>query len=144
MNKPRKLQQNVWYKVETEINIGEPLFKLPWTKVLLYRVLREIKKRYPFEMRGLRLEGARLTFYIKPKDGFMLPLIMQLLKQTFSLRFNIIAGRTGHVWGGAVRVGDLGRGAARVGGRGGLGGDRQVGKHANTGGGGLHLELGQP
>ncbi|MDR0639374.1 MAG: hypothetical protein LBG27_10840, partial [Spirochaetaceae bacterium] len=37
--------------------------------------------------------------YIKPEDGFMLPLIMQLLKQTFSLRFNIIVGRRGHVWG---------------------------------------------
>ncbi|MDR0638970.1 MAG: hypothetical protein LBG27_08765 [Spirochaetaceae bacterium] len=99
MNTPRKLQQNVWYKVETEVNIGEPLFRLPWTKVLLHRVLREIRKRYPFEMRGLRLEGARLTFYIKPDDGFMLPLIMQLLKQTFSLRFNILTGRKGHLWG---------------------------------------------
>ncbi|MDR0637772.1 MAG: hypothetical protein LBG27_02525, partial [Spirochaetaceae bacterium] len=85
--------------VGTEINTGEPLFQLPWTKVLLHRVLREIKKRYPFEMRGLRLEGARLTFYIKPDDGFMLPLIMQLLKQTFSLRFNMMVGRKGHVWG---------------------------------------------
>ncbi|MDR0638135.1 MAG: hypothetical protein LBG27_04400 [Spirochaetaceae bacterium] len=50
-------------------------------------------------MRGLRLEGTWLTFYIKPENGFKLPLIMQLLKQTFSLRFNIIAGRRGHVWG---------------------------------------------
>ncbi|MDR0637446.1 MAG: hypothetical protein LBG27_00850 [Spirochaetaceae bacterium] len=39
-------------------------------------VLRETKARYGFDMRGLRLEGARLTFYIKPEDGFMLPLIM--------------------------------------------------------------------
>ncbi|MDR0639196.1 MAG: hypothetical protein LBG27_09940 [Spirochaetaceae bacterium] len=99
MNKPRKLQQNVWYKVGTEVNIGEPLFQLSWAKVLLHRVLRETKARYGFEMRCLRLEGAWLTFYIKPEDGFMLPLIMQLLKQTFSLRFNIIVGRKGHVWG---------------------------------------------
>jgi hypothetical protein len=67
--------------------------------VLLHRVLRETKARYGFEMRGLRLEGAWLTFYIKLGNGFMLPLIMQLLKQTFSLRFNIIVGRRGHVWG---------------------------------------------
>jgi hypothetical protein len=85
--------------VGTEINIGEPLFRLPEAKTLLHRVLREIRKRYPFEMRGLRLEGAWLTFYIKPDDGLKLPLIMQLLKQTFSLRFNIIVGRRGHVWG---------------------------------------------
>ncbi|MDR0640112.1 MAG: hypothetical protein LBG27_14655 [Spirochaetaceae bacterium] len=112
MNKPRKLQQNVWYKVRTEVNIGEPLFRLPIAVVLLHRVLREIRKRYPFEMRGLRLEGARLIFYIKPDNGFMLPLIMQLLKQTFSLRFNIMVGTEGARLGEAVRVGDLGRGAA--------------------------------
>ncbi|MDR0638769.1 MAG: hypothetical protein LBG27_07715 [Spirochaetaceae bacterium] len=70
MHKPRKLQQNVWYKVGTEVNIGEPLFQLSWAKALLHRVLREIRKRYPFEMRGLKLEGARLTFYISsPKTG---------------------------------------------------------------------------
>ncbi|MDR0638879.1 MAG: hypothetical protein LBG27_08280 [Spirochaetaceae bacterium] len=68
-------------------------------------MLREIRKRYPFEIRGLRLEGARLTFYIKPDDGFMLPLIMQLLKQTFSLRFSIIVGRKGHVWGSGMSRG---------------------------------------
>ncbi|MDR0640064.1 MAG: hypothetical protein LBG27_14410, partial [Spirochaetaceae bacterium] len=83
--------------------IGEPLFRLPWAKVLLHRVLREIRKRYPFEMRGLRLEGARFTFYIKPDDGLKLPLIMQRLKQTFSLRFNILTGRKGHLWGERYR-----------------------------------------
>ncbi|MDR0639722.1 MAG: hypothetical protein LBG27_12620 [Spirochaetaceae bacterium] len=50
-------------------------------------------------MRGLRLEGAWLTFYIKPDDGLKLPVIMHLLKQTFSARFNARTGRTGHVWG---------------------------------------------
>jgi hypothetical protein len=99
VKKKRQLDQNVWYKVGTEVNIGEPLFKLPAAVVLLHRVLCEIRKRYPFEMRGLKLEGARFTFYIKPEDGLKLPLIMQLLKQTFSLRFNIIAGQRGHVWG---------------------------------------------
>jgi hypothetical protein len=78
MRTHRQLQQNVWYNVQASVNISEPLFQLPWTETLLFRVLRETKGRYPFGMRGLRLEGARLTFYIKPKDGFMLPLIMQL------------------------------------------------------------------
>ncbi|MDR0639531.1 MAG: hypothetical protein LBG27_11640 [Spirochaetaceae bacterium] len=64
-----------------------------------HRVLRETKARYGFEIRGLRLEGARLTFCIKPDDGFMLMLIMQWLKQTFSLRFNIMVERRGHVCG---------------------------------------------
>ncbi|MDR0639860.1 MAG: hypothetical protein LBG27_13350 [Spirochaetaceae bacterium] len=99
MNTPRQLDQNVWYKVGSEVNIGEPLFRLPEAKALLHRILRETKARYGFEIRGLRLDGAWLTFYIKPDDGLKLPLIMQLLKQTFSLRFNIIVGRRGHVWG---------------------------------------------
>jgi hypothetical protein len=54
---------------------------------------------FPFEMRGFSLEGARLSFYIKPEDGFQLPGIMQWLKQTFTVHFNLRAGRTGHIWG---------------------------------------------
>ncbi|MDR0639430.1 MAG: hypothetical protein LBG27_11120 [Spirochaetaceae bacterium] len=99
MRSKRELAKHIWCKVQTSVNISEPLFRLPMAVVLLHRVFREIRKRYPFEIRGFQLEGARLTFYIKPDDGFMLPLIMQLLKQTFSLRFNIIVGRKGHVWG---------------------------------------------
>jgi hypothetical protein len=54
-------------------------------------------------MRGLRFEGAALSFYIKPADGKELPKIMQWVKQTFSARFNVIVGRTGHVWGERYR-----------------------------------------
>jgi hypothetical protein len=62
-------------------------------------VFRDAKRNYSFEMRGLKLEGATLSFYIKPEDGKELPKIMQWIKQTFSARFNVIVGRTGHVWG---------------------------------------------
>ncbi|MDR0638362.1 MAG: transposase [Spirochaetaceae bacterium] len=99
MRKPRELAKNVWYVVGTAFNIAEPLFQLPFAVVLLYRVLREAKKRFGFEMRGLKVEGARLTFYVKPNDGLQLPKIMQFLKQTFSARFNWLTGRSGHVWG---------------------------------------------
>ena len=95
----RKLEKDVWYGVRSGINIGEPLFRLPEAIVLLHRVLREVKKRYGFEMRVLILDEAWLSFYIKPEDGFQLPLIMQLLKQWFSLEFNIMTGRKGHLWG---------------------------------------------
>ncbi|MDR0637596.1 MAG: hypothetical protein LBG27_01615 [Spirochaetaceae bacterium] len=58
--------------MRTAVNIEEPLFRLPEAKALLHRVLRETKARYGFEMRWLRFEGARLTFYIKPDDGLKL------------------------------------------------------------------------
>jgi hypothetical protein len=47
--------------------------------VLLYAVLRDTKGRFTFEMRGLKIEGSWLSFYIKPSDGFKLPKIMQWL-----------------------------------------------------------------
>jgi hypothetical protein len=103
MRHERILGEHVWYLVSTAVNIGEPLFQLRWTEDLLCRVLREAKKRFDFEMRGLRFEGATLSFYIKPKDGKELPDIMQWVKQTFSARFNVIVGRTGHVWGERYR-----------------------------------------
>jgi hypothetical protein len=51
-------------------------------------------------MRGLSLGAVWLSFYIKPKDGFQLPAIMQWIKQTFAARFNRLDGRTGRLWGG--------------------------------------------
>jgi REP element-mobilizing transposase RayT len=86
--------------VRTAVNNREPIFQDKWRAgALLLRVLREVKKMFPFEMRGFALEGARLSFYIKPADGFQLPAIMQWLKQTFAVRFNRRDGRTGHIWG---------------------------------------------
>jgi hypothetical protein len=99
MRKKRKLAENVWYKVKTAVNTGEPLFRLEFAAVLFYRVLREARGRFAFEMRGLAFDGARLVFYIKPADGLRLPRIMQWVKQTFAVRFNMRTGRTGHVWG---------------------------------------------
>jgi hypothetical protein len=38
-------------------------------------------------------------FYIKPGDGLQLPEIMQWIKQTYAVRYNVYDGRTGHIWG---------------------------------------------
>jgi hypothetical protein len=95
----------VRFRRYTPFPIGEPLFQLPLAVVLFYRVLSEagttivVLERFGFELRGLKLEGARLTFYIKPDNGLELPEIMQWIKQTFSARFNWLTGRKGHVWG---------------------------------------------
>jgi hypothetical protein len=99
MKTNRELAEYVWYAVRTEINVGEPLFRLWWAVALLYAALRATKGRYAFEMRGLKIEGSWLSFYIRPADGFELPKIMQWLKQTFSLWFNLRTGRKGHTWG---------------------------------------------
>jgi hypothetical protein len=89
----------VWYKVRTEINVGEPVFQLWWAVVLFYGVLHDAKKRFKFEMRGLTFDDAWLSFYIKLENGFDLPKFMQWLKQTFSFRFNARTGRAEYLWG---------------------------------------------
>jgi hypothetical protein len=63
------------------------------------RMLGEARERFVFELRGFRLDEEWLSFYIRPADGMQLPAIMQWLKQTFAVRFNLYAGRTGHIWG---------------------------------------------
>jgi hypothetical protein len=97
--KRRKLKQDVWYKVQTAINVGEPVFQLWWAVVLFYSVLHDVKGRFKFEMRGLTFDDAWLSFYIKLEDGFELPKFMQWVKQTFSFRFNARTGRHAHLWG---------------------------------------------
>jgi hypothetical protein len=101
MRELRVLAADVWYNVSTAVNNGEPLFRTPqdWQVHLFHQVLIETREIFVFELRGLKLEGDTASFYIKPADGFQLPEIMQWLKQTFAVRFNVIDGRTGHIWG---------------------------------------------
>jgi hypothetical protein len=99
MRKQRFLAQDAWYEVRTAINNREPLFRRRQAAAIFYRMLGEARGRFAFDARGLRLEEEWLSFYIKPEDGLQLPAIMQWVKQTFAVRFNRCAERTGHVWG---------------------------------------------
>jgi REP element-mobilizing transposase RayT len=95
----RILAASVWYFVCTAVNNREPLFWSPVERARFMRVLNEARKRYVFELRGLRFCGPWVSFYIKPADGLMLPEIMQWIKQTYAVRYNVHDGRTGHIWG---------------------------------------------
>jgi hypothetical protein len=99
MRKKRCLTQNAWYEVRTAINNREPLFQRRQAIAIFCRVFGEARGRFVFELRGFRLDEEWLSFYIKPADGLQLPAIMQWLKQTFSVRFNLSRERSGHVWG---------------------------------------------
>jgi hypothetical protein len=95
----RELANGVWYGVRTSVNNGEPLFWSQPNQDLFKQVLYEVRQIYGFSLSGLRFSGSEVSFYIRPGDGFQLPDIMQWIKQTFAARFNVIDGRTGHIWG---------------------------------------------
>jgi hypothetical protein len=95
----RILKPNVWYEIHTAINNREPLFRLRQALALFRRVLDEARKRFVFEMTGIRLVGDQLTFYIMPADGLALPDILKWMKQTFAVRYTRLTGRIGHIWG---------------------------------------------
>jgi REP element-mobilizing transposase RayT len=99
MRRKRCLTRDAWYEVQTAINNREPLFRRRQVIAIFCRVFGEARERFAFELRGFRLDGERLSFYIKPAEGLQLPAIMQWVKQTFAVRFNLYAERTGHVWG---------------------------------------------
>jgi hypothetical protein len=99
MRARRKLAAHVWYFVATAVNDTEPLFWSGCVAWLLARVLSEAKEIFAFELRGLRFDGAAVSFYIRPANGFELPEIVKWIKQTFAVRFNLLDGRTGHIWG---------------------------------------------
>jgi hypothetical protein len=50
-------------------------------------------------VRRLRIEADRVSFYIRPVNGLQLPEIMQWIKQTFAVRYNVMKRLDGHVWG---------------------------------------------
>jgi REP element-mobilizing transposase RayT len=99
MRKPRILEALTWYWVITAINRHEPIFLDRAAVDLFNRVLREAGKRFAIEVRHLVIEADRVSFYIKPADGFMLPVVMQWIKQTFACRYNAMKRLDGHVWG---------------------------------------------
>jgi hypothetical protein len=99
MRKLRLLAQDAWYFVSTAVNNREPLFWVARERARFEQVLSEAREIYVFELRGLRFCGPWVSFYIKPLDGFQLPVIMQWVKQTYAVRYNVYDGRTGHIWG---------------------------------------------
>jgi hypothetical protein len=99
MRKLRILAADAWYHVSTAVNNREPLFWVARERARFEQVLNEAREIYVFELRGLRFCGSWASFYIKPADGFELPAIMQWVKQTYAVRYNVYDGRTGHIWG---------------------------------------------
>jgi REP element-mobilizing transposase RayT len=99
MRKPRILEALAWYWIVTAINRHEPLFLDRAAVDLFNRVLREAGERFAIEVRHLVIQADRVSFYIKPADGFMLPIVMQWIKQTFACRYNAMKCLYGHVWG---------------------------------------------
>jgi REP element-mobilizing transposase RayT len=99
MRANRVLVAKGWYWVSTDVNNREGVFRLSREVRRLRTVLHDARKIYEFEIRGLRAEADRVSFYINAVDGFQLPDIMQWVKQTFSVRFNLECGRSGHIWG---------------------------------------------
>jgi REP element-mobilizing transposase RayT len=99
MRMPRILAALAWYWVVTAINRHEPIFLDRVAVDLFNRVLREAGKRFAIEVRRLVIQADRVSFYIKPADGFQLPEIMQWIKQTFACRYNAMNRLDGHVWG---------------------------------------------
>jgi REP element-mobilizing transposase RayT len=99
MRKPRILAAFAWYWIVTAINRHEPLFLDRAAVDLFNRVLREAGERFAIEVRHIVIYADRVSFYIKPADGFMLPEIMQWIKQTFACRYNAMKRLDGHTWG---------------------------------------------
>jgi REP element-mobilizing transposase RayT len=99
MRKPRVLAAHAWYWVTTAANRHERIFLERNAVSLFNRVFREAAGLFPVEMRRLRIEADRVSFYIRPVNGFQLPEIMQWIKQTFAVRYNVMKRLDGHVWG---------------------------------------------
>jgi hypothetical protein len=68
MRANRVLVSKGWYWVSTDVNNREAVFRLPQAEQMLREVLHESRKVYEFEMRGLRVEADRVSFYINDAD----------------------------------------------------------------------------
>jgi REP element-mobilizing transposase RayT len=65
----RVLVAKDWYLVSTDVNNREGVFLLSRELQLLRKVLRDARKVYEFEVRELRIEADRVSFYINAVGG---------------------------------------------------------------------------
>jgi REP element-mobilizing transposase RayT len=70
MGANRVLVPKGWYWVSTDVNNREGVFRLPRAVQMLREVLRDARKIYEFEVRGLCVEDNPVSFYINAVDGF--------------------------------------------------------------------------
>jgi hypothetical protein len=68
MRANRVLLAKGWYWVSTDVNNREAVFRLSREVRRLKTVLHEARKIYEFEVRGLRVEDDRVSFYINAVD----------------------------------------------------------------------------
>jgi hypothetical protein len=69
MRANRVLVAKGWYWVSTDVNNREGVFRLPWAVRRLRTVLHDARGVYEFEVRELRIEADRVSFYINAVDG---------------------------------------------------------------------------
>jgi hypothetical protein len=77
MRKERELAADCWYYIVTKANNGEQVFLAEKNVWLFEWAVSGATELYGFKIRRLRFDGAQVSFYIKPADGFKLPEIMQ-------------------------------------------------------------------
>jgi hypothetical protein len=59
-----------WYWVSADVNNREGVFRLPLAVRMLREMLCRARGIYEFEVRGLRVEADRVSFYINVADRF--------------------------------------------------------------------------
>jgi hypothetical protein len=70
MRANRVLVAKGWYWFSTDVNNREGVFRLPLAVQLLCEVLRDARKIYEFEVRGLRVEADKVRrFAYEGKSG---------------------------------------------------------------------------
>jgi hypothetical protein len=88
MRANRVLVAKGWYWVSTDVNNREGVFRLPRAVHMLREVLHGARKIYEFEVRGLRVEDDRVSFYINAVDEIAVILLNRgQLPQKKTFRF---------------------------------------------------------
>jgi hypothetical protein len=77
MRANRVLVAKGWYWVSTDANNREGVFRLPRVVRMLRNVLCEAWGVYEFEVRGLRVDADRVSFYINAVDGVAVILLQR-------------------------------------------------------------------
>jgi REP element-mobilizing transposase RayT len=92
------LQDGALYHVSAQVNRGAFDIRSKADKELLRDVVAKVKERHPFELVNFCFMDTHFHFLIKPEIDESLSVLMGVLLCTFTKRWNLMHGKTGHLW----------------------------------------------
>ena len=98
MRIPRVIGKNICYHVRSQCNNKEFRFETDDDFYLYENILEEYINKYGFHLNNYTLMHTHVHLIITIVNDFTIDRVMRSINQVFSLKYNRLKSRSGHLW----------------------------------------------